>query len=210
MCIRDRYDAQQSTTEGLVHRVLELENQVETRENELNSIQSQLAEAISKADALQTTGNNTSMQLAEAENRYKEMAAEADQYKVVHINTVKERDALRQRVNQLESEIIGAKNQVELIQKASQEEGDLRITEFQSKLDEAARELQGWQNKSQLLEAELENYKAYIEETNLNQIETKKQYDAQQSTTEGLSHRVLELENMVETSENEMCIRDSS
>ncbi len=201
---KKQYDAQQITTEGLTHRVLELENLVDSRVNELTAIHSELAEANTKVIALNASGNNVAIQLTEAENRYKELTVEADQYKVSLSNTAKERDALRQRVNQLESEIIGAKNEVELIQKASQEEVDLKITEFQSKLDEAARELQAWQDKSQQLEAELENYKAYIEETNLKQIETKKQYDAQQSITEGLSHRVLELENRVETRETEL------
>ncbi len=182
-------------------------NQLKTVEADLRSERDALKQNLIQLEVqLQTFRDEKNQIEKDSEAKWKELDGQTEEVKLALANALKERDGLRQRINQLESEIISATHQIEQIRESNDTEWNERISELNSKLEQVGKESHHWQIQSESLQAEMEHQKTYVQEANVKLIETNKQYEAQLNTAEGLSYRINELENLIQIRENELSV----
>ncbi|MEP7267876.1 MAG: hypothetical protein ABI844_09640 [Saprospiraceae bacterium] len=155
-------DLNESNQSGM-SKLHEVSAQVHQLEGELNQAKNEAATyrlQIGDLDKISASLANANINAKDWEARWKELSTEADQYKVAHLNMNKEKDSLKQRLGQVESELISAKTQLENEQnaqanlhtelEAAQSKAhtvEAMVNEFNQKIEASSTSIAGWENK---------------------------------------------------------------
>ncbi len=155
-------DLNESNQSGM-SKLHEVSAQVHQLEGELNQAKNEAATyrlQIGDLDKISASLANANINAKDWEARWKELSTEADQYKVAHLNMSKEKDSLKQRLGQVESELISAKTQLENEQnaqanlhtelEAAQSKAhtvEAMVNEFNQKIEASSTSIAGWENK---------------------------------------------------------------